>query len=47
MAELNQALKTLLAPERLTFLLLGADAPLVRAVEQEGLGPVALVGAAN
>ena len=46
-AELNQALKTLLAPERLTFLLLGADAPLVRAVEQEGLGPVALVGAAN
>jgi hypothetical protein len=47
LAEINQAIRTLLAPDRLRFLLLGADAPLVQAAERAGLGPATLVGAAN
>ena len=47
LAEVNQALKTLLVPDRLQYLLLGADAPMVQAAEKAGLGPSALVGAAE
>jgi hypothetical protein len=46
-AEVNQALKTLLAPDRLHYLLLGADAPLVQAAEKAGLGPTVLLGTAE
>jgi predicted Zn-dependent peptidase len=37
--EIDQALKAWLAPERLRFLLLGADAPMLQAAEQAGLKP--------
>ena len=45
--DVNQALKALLAPDRLRFLLLGADAPMVQAAVQAGMGPSTLVGATN
>jgi hypothetical protein len=39
----NDALGTLLSPDNLRFLLLGADAPQVQAAEKAGLGPAATV----
>jgi len=43
--ELNQALRAWLDPERLRFLLLGADAALVQAAEKAGMAPSSLVSA--
>jgi hypothetical protein len=37
--QVNNALKAWLQPDRLRFLLLGADAPTLKAAEQAGLGP--------
>lgn len=42
--EINQALKDWLTPDRLRFLLLGADAPMLQAAEKAGLLPSAILG---
>jgi hypothetical protein len=42
--DIDQALKAWLAPERLRFLLLGADAPLLQAAERAGLKPSTILG---
>jgi hypothetical protein len=42
--EINQALKAWLEPERLRFLLLGADVPMLQAAEKAGLAPSASLG---
>jgi hypothetical protein len=42
--EIDQALKAWLAPDRLRFLLLGADAPLLQAGEKAGLKPSTILG---
>jgi hypothetical protein len=42
--EIDQALKAWLAPERLRFLLLGADAPMLQAAEKAGLKPSTILG---
>jgi hypothetical protein len=42
--EVDQALREWLDPERVRFLLLGADAPMIQAAEKAGLGPSALMG---
>jgi hypothetical protein len=41
---LDEAVTAWLQPDRLRFLLLGADAPLVQAAEQAGLGPTSILG---
>jgi hypothetical protein len=42
--EIDQALQAWLAPDRLRFLLLGADAPLLQAAEKAGLKPSTILG---
>ena len=44
LAAVNQALRAWLEPERLRYLLLGADAPMLQAAEKAGLGPSAILG---
>jgi hypothetical protein len=43
LAELNQALRAWLDPQRFRFLLLGADAALVQAAEKAGMAPSTLI----
>jgi hypothetical protein len=43
-ADLNQAIRAWLAPERLRYLLLGADAAMVQQAEKAGLGPASTLG---
>ena len=45
LAEINQALAAWLDPGRLHFLLLGADAPMLRGAEKAGLLPSTILGA--
>lgn len=42
LAEMNEALKACLDPARMRYLLLGADAAMVQAADQAGLGPTVL-----
>jgi acetyl-CoA acetyltransferase len=44
LAAVNQALQAWLEPDRLRYLLLGADAPMLQAAEQAGLAPSAILG---
>ena len=44
LAAVNQARRAWLEPERLRYLLLGADAPMLQAAEKAGLGPSAILG---
>jgi predicted Zn-dependent peptidase len=44
LARVDQVLRDWLDPERVRFLLLGADTPMLQAAEQAGLKPSALVG---
>jgi hypothetical protein len=45
--DLNQALRAWLDPQRLRFLLLGADAPMVQAADKAGLKPSAILEPGN
>ena len=45
LAQVDQALKAWLDPERLRYLLLGADAPMLQMAEKAGLKPSAVLGA--
>ena len=47
LSDLEAVLKAWLEPERLQFLMLGADVTLVQAAEKAGLGPVLVLGAEN
>jgi hypothetical protein len=44
LAQIDRALKAWLDPERLRFLLLGADAPMLQAAEKAGLTPTTILG---
>jgi hypothetical protein len=43
LAAVNLALRAWLEPDRLRYLLLGADAPMLQAAEKAGLGPSAIL----
>jgi hypothetical protein len=45
LAQIDQVLKAWLDPERLRFLLLGADAPMLQAAEKAGMKPSTILGA--